>query len=74
MTSITDRRNFDFRARLADAVQKWLLQEPNDRISEDDQLRVVCDRLVPLLSEELEGPGGWESVQVGGRDQSLHGE
>jgi hypothetical protein len=60
MSSITDRRNFDFRARLADAVQKWLLQEPNDRISEDDQLRVVCDRLVPLLSEELKGPGGWD--------------
>jgi hypothetical protein len=57
---MTGHRHFDVKSRLADAVQKYLLQKPIDRISEDDQLRVVCNRLAPLLSELLKGAGGWD--------------
>lgn len=57
---MTDHRPFDLKTRLADAVQQYLLQKPSDRISEDDQLRVVCDRLAPFLSEVLKGADGWD--------------
>jgi hypothetical protein len=57
---VTDHRQFDVKTRLADAVQQYLLQKPSDRISEDDQLRVVCNRLSPLLSDVLKGADGWD--------------
>lgn len=57
---MTGDRPFDVQTRLAEAVQLYLLQEPSDRISENDQLRVVCNRLAPLLSELLKGADGWD--------------
>jgi hypothetical protein len=59
-TSMTGHRPFDVKTYLADAVRQYLLQKPSDRISEDDQLRVVCNRLAPLLSEVLKGANGWD--------------
>jgi hypothetical protein len=44
---------------LAESVRQWLLREPNDRISEDENLRTVCSPLDRLLGELLSTSDGW---------------
>ncbi len=57
---MTGHHHFDVTTRLAKAVRQYLLQKPNDRISEDERLRVVCSRLAALLSEVLRTAEGWD--------------
>lgn len=56
---MADRSKVDFEAPLANAVRHYLLQEPNERISEDEDLRFVCRYLAPLLDRLLRAEGGW---------------
>ena len=44
---------------LTAAVRNYLLAEPNERISEDENLRPVCHWLTRLLMELLKSEGGW---------------
>ena len=44
---------------LAEAVKRYLLAEPNDRISEDENLRPVCMWLARWLRDRLSGEDGW---------------
>ena len=44
---------------LAAAVQDHLLAEPNDRISEDNNLRPLCSSLARWLRDVLENSDGW---------------
>jgi hypothetical protein len=55
---MTDRSNVDFETPLANAVRHFLLQKPNERISEDEDLRQVCDWFAPLLDRLLKGENG----------------
>jgi len=56
---MTARSEVDFETPLANAVRHYLLQEPNERISEDEHLRQVCYWLAPLLDRLLGGEDGW---------------
>jgi hypothetical protein len=56
---MTARSDVDFETPLANAVREYLLQEPNERISEDEHLREVCYWLAPLLNRLLRGDDGW---------------
>jgi hypothetical protein len=69
ITSMTSHHPVDVKTCLANAVRQYLLQKPNDRISEDEQLRVVCNRLAALLSEVLRTAGGW--VDISGWTRSV---
>jgi hypothetical protein len=44
---------------LATAVQNYLLAGPNDHISEDENLRPVCNWLARWLGDMLENSDGW---------------
>jgi len=59
IVSMTDRSNVDFETPLVNAIRHYLLQEPNERISEDENLCQVCHWLAPLLDRRLKANGGW---------------
>jgi hypothetical protein len=44
---------------IATAVENYLLAKPNDRISEDEDLRPVCSRLARWLHAELKNNDEW---------------
>jgi hypothetical protein len=56
---MADRSEFDFETPLAMAVQHYLSQEPNERISEDENLRPVCELLDGLLNRLLRSEDAW---------------
>src|SRR5947209_6451455 len=51
--------SIDVEALLAEAVRTYLLAEPNERISEDENLRLVCQCLSRLLQDLLRNADGW---------------
>lgn len=52
-------RFIEFEVSLATAVRNYLLAEQNDRISEDENLRPVCQWLARLLESLLRSADGW---------------
>jgi hypothetical protein len=52
-----------FEASLLAAVRHYLLQSPNERVSEDDGLRTVCRCLSHLLSYMLKGSDEWDQYK-----------
>jgi hypothetical protein len=56
---MTDRSKVDIETHLGSAVRNYLLHEPNERISEDENLREVCRWLTGFLDRQLGGEGGW---------------
>ena len=52
-----------FETCLLAAVRHYLLQLPNERISEDVDLREVSDRLAHLLSHRLKGSEEWDQYK-----------
>ena len=48
----------EFEVSLATAVRNYLLAEQNDRISEDENLRPVCQWLARLLESLLRSADG----------------
>ena len=51
--------SIDVEAALATAVRIFLSGEPNQQISEDENLRRVCQSLGRLLQDLLRGTEGW---------------
>jgi hypothetical protein len=49
----------EFEVSLATAVRNYLLAKQNDRISEDENLRPVCQWLARLLESLLRSADGW---------------
>jgi len=56
---MTERSEVDFKTPLRNAVRHYLLQSPNERISEDEHLHQVCRFLAPLLDRLLKSENGW---------------
>jgi hypothetical protein len=56
---MTDRELTNVDKSLAEAVRNYLLQKQNDRISEDENLRPVCNWLARLLQGQLETADEW---------------
>jgi hypothetical protein len=59
MTDMANGSSIDVEALLAEAVRTYLLAEPNDRISEDENLCSVCQCLSRLLQDLLRSADGW---------------
>jgi hypothetical protein len=59
MAHMANGSSIDVEASLAKAVRNYLLAEPNERISEDENLRPVCQWLARLLLDLLRCTDGW---------------
>jgi hypothetical protein len=57
---MADRELMNVNTSLAETVRNYLLHEQNDRISEDENLRPVCNRLARLLQGQLETADEWD--------------
>lgn len=56
---MTDSQLVNASTALAEAVRHYLVQADNDKISEDENLRPVCQWLGRLLQLQLETATGW---------------
>lgn len=56
---MTNDRSTRIEASLAAAMRNYLVAEQNERISEDKNLRPVCQWLARFLMDLLKSEGGW---------------